>query len=229
MIVLICIVILIFICYVYIKRKIKRELNKYGLSSIKDIIEQARLEDEELPKSLSSMDSIYLEGIKEDFPDMNINELKSTSESIILECLNSIEKKETKNTNNSKIKAFINSEIEDLKESEISYDNIKFHNTVISKYENNNGIATITFGSSLEYYIKKDNSTKKKIQDRFKTEFIYIVDSDKVPISKKALGINCPNCGSPIKSLKDIKCEYCGTKIIELVKRVWTCNNIKRY
>lgn len=222
-------IIFIVLCYFFIKSKINKTLNRYGINSVKEIIEKAELEDQELPKSLSSMDSIYLERIKEDFPDVNIYELKRMSEKVILDSLNAIEKKSSKDIKNAKIKAFIDSEIEDLKNSDISYENIKFHKTVVSKYENSNGVATIYFGSSLEYFCKKDNSIKKKIQDRFKLEFIYIIDESKVSKDKKVLGLNCPNCGSPIRTLKNKTCEYCGTKVVDLVKKVWTCNDIVRY
>ncbi len=225
----IILILFVVFCYIFIKIKVKKALNSHGISSLKEAFEKAQLEDEELPKSLSSMDSIYLEKIKEDFPDININELKRMSEKIILDSLNAIEKKTSQNIKNAKIKAFVDSKIEDLKGSTISYDSIKFHKTVVSKYENYNGIATIYFGSSLEYFYQKDNSIKKKVQDRFKLEFIYIIDSSKVAADKKILGLNCPNCGSPIRSLRNRNCEYCGTKVIDLVKRVWTCNNIVRY
>lgn len=226
--VIILIVFIVF-CYIFIKFKIKKTLNKYGISSIKEVMEKAQLEDEELSKSLSSMDSIYLERIKEDFPDLNINELKRMSEKAILDSLAAIEKKSSENIKSAKLKAFVDSQIEDLKDSEVCYESIKIHKTVVSKYENNKGIATIYFGSSLEYFYKKDNSIKKKVQDRFKVEFIYIIDESKVEANKKVLGLNCPNCGSPIRTLKHKNCEYCGTKVIDLVKKVWTCNDIIRY
>jgi len=219
----------ILITYLYLRIKINKLLKNYGLISLKDILEQANLEDEEIPKSLSSMDSIYLERIKEDFPNININELKRLSEKIILEYFNAITKKDTKNIKNEKIKAYIDSKIINLKNSKVNYNNIKFHKTVISKYENNNKVATIYFSSSLQYIYNKDNERPKKIQDRFKLEFIYVVDAESVPPSQKVLGLNCPNCNSPIKSLKDKSCQYCQTPIIDIAKRVWSCNDIINY
>lgn len=63
--------------YFFIKKKLRDVSNRYlGGSSLKEIIEEARLEDEEVPKSLASMESVYLDIIKKDFPDVNINELK---------------------------------------------------------------------------------------------------------------------------------------------------------
>ena len=225
------IILIVFVtfCYYYARYKINTTLNKYGFSSMRDVMEKARIEDEELPKSLSSMDSIYMDSIIRDFPDLNINELKRVSEQNIIDGLNAIEKKNSNGIKNGKLKTFVNSEIEDLKESKVNYDNIKIHKTVVSKYENKGGVATIYFGTSLEYNMKKDNNITKKVQDRFKTEFIYVIDIDKVDSNKKVLGINCPNCGAPVKSLKEKSCSYCSTKIVDLVKKVWNFNDIVRY
>lgn len=209
--------------YLYLKKK----LEKYFGSSIKDIIENAKLEDEQLPKSLSSMDSIYLEQIKKDFPNININELKRLSEKEILNIFESIERQDNSLVKG-KMRSLVNSKIEDNKNRNVSYDNIKFHNTVVSKYENKNGVATITISSSFEY-IFKNNNKEKKIQDRAKTEFIYIIDSSEVEDSKKILGLNCPNCGAPITSLGNKTCKYCKTSIIDIVKRVWSINDVKFY
>ena len=217
------------IIYIYIRIKIKKTLNKYGLNSINEIIEKARLEDEELPKSLSSMDSIYMPRFKEDFPSVNINELKRTSEKIILEALNAIETKNSKNIKNEKVKAFVDSKIEDLKKSNIKYDSIKIHKTVVSKYEKEKSVATLYLSTSLEYFYQKDNSIKKKVQDRFKLEFIYIIDASNIEEDKRAFAINCPNCGAPIRNIKTKNCEYCGSNIIDIVKKAWICNDIIEY
>ena len=217
-------------CYFFMKRKISAFTLKYlGTTNIKSAIEAAEIEDQEVPKSLSSMDSIYLEQIKRDFPDDNINELKRMSEKVILDAFNAIERKDSSLIKNEKIKSFVDSMINDLGNDLVSYDNFKIHKTVVSKYENSNGIATIYFGSSFEYYYTKGDSIRKKVQDRAKCEFIYVYVVDKISHSKKVLGLNCPNCGSPVKSLGNKRCSYCGTGIIDIVKKVWTCNDIVRY
>lgn len=219
----------ILFCYIYIKIKLKRVMTKYGISSLKEIIEKAEFDTEDLPKSLSSMDSVYLERIKEEFPDMNINELKRESEKIILDFLEAIEKKDSSKIKSEKVKAYVDSKINDLKYETITYTSIKFHKTVVNKYENSKTVATIYFSSSLEYFLKQGNKPKKKVQDRYKLEWIYIIDASVVPASKKSLGLNCPNCGSPIKSVKIKKCSYCGTSILDIVKRSWICNDIINY
>lgn len=101
-------------CYFFLKKKFNMFTMKYfGTTDIKSVIEKAELEDQEIPKSLSSMDSIYLEQINRDFPDVNINELKRLAESKILESYLCIENKDSSKITNSKIKTFVDSMIND--------------------------------------------------------------------------------------------------------------------
>ena len=215
--------------YIIFRIRVRRLLDQFGYigMSLKDIVDQAKLEDQELPKSLSGMDSVYLDSIRKDFPDLNINELKREAEKIILDCYNAIENKNTGNFDG-KIKSFIEASIDDYKDKDIKFNDIKIHNTVISKYKKEEGIVTLTFATGFQYDLVIDGSSIKT-QDRCKTEFIYVYDVDKVENEKKLLGLNCPNCGSPIKSLGQKKCAYCGTGVIDIVKRVFTCCDVVRY
>lgn len=231
-IILVLIIVILFLLlgvYLYIKKKVSGFTLKYfGTSDLKDAVEKSELLASETPKSLSSMESISLNQIKKDFPDLNINELKGMVEKSILECLDAIESKDSKNINikSDKVISWINSRIKDLRNKEIKYDKIRFHRTVINKYEKEDGIATIYFQSALEYFYKENNNIGKKVQDRFKLEFIYIIDESKLEESKRVLGLNCPNCGAPIISLGEKVCNYCGTGIKDLVKKTWNLNNI---
>lgn len=214
---------------IYFKIKIRIILDKHGFLglNLKDIIQNARIEDQEIPKSLSSMDSIYMSNIKRDFPDLNIQELKSKTEKVILDCYNAIESKDSSGLKG-KIKSFTDDLIADYNNKSVSFDDFKFHNTVVSGYKNENGVITISFGSSFQYFLNVDGKSVKT-QDRARVEFIYIIDTDKVLNDKKVLGLNCPNCGSPIKSLGNKSCSYCGSGIKEIFGKIFTCNNIKRY
>ena len=220
------IAIIIFIINLRAKRFLK---DFFNANSFKEAFENNEKEINEIPKSVSSMDSLYLSRIKKDFPELNINELKSDSERVIIDALNAIEKKDEEALISSKkVNSYIKSKIDDLKDSNVVYDHIKIHKTVINNYERTDSVATITLASSVEYFYKKDNETGKKVQTRFKCEYIYIIDSEKVG-NVKALGLNCPNCGAPIKTLGHKYCEYCNTGVIDIVKKNWTINNIKEY
>ena len=227
---IIILILFIIFCYFFIRNKFIRFISKYlGTNDISSIIEQAKLDDEEIPKSLSSMDSIYLEQIKRDFPDININELKRMCEMEILNAYRAIENKNSSEIKSGKAKSFVDNIIDDLGDDSIKYEDIKIHKTVISKYENNSGVATIYFSTSFQYIYSRGGESKKKIQDRVKCEYIYVIDTLKVDSSKKTLGINCPNCGSPLLNLGKKICSYCGTSVVDIVSRVWTLNDIFRY
>ena len=215
--------------YFFIKFRIRRFLHQFGFSgmSLKDIIEEARLEDQEVPKSLSSMDRIYLEQIRKDFSKLNINELKRSSEKVILDCYDAIENKDSSKLYG-KIKSFVDAKIDDYKNTDISFEKIKIHNTVISNYKKENGIATIYFSSSFEYYFHMDGKSIKK-QDRCRTEFIYVYDVLKADYDQKVYSIHCPNCGSPLNSLENNNCSYCGSSLLENMKKVFVCNDIVQY
>ena len=228
-IVFILLIVTILGAFAYLKIRTRRFLDDAGFAgmSLGEVIQEAKLEDQEVPKSLSSMDSIYLENIKRDFPSININEIKSQAEKIILDSYNAIEKKNSTGLKG-KIKSFTDDLINDYKGKDVRFDNFKIHNTVVARYTNDRGVATITFGTSFEYNLVI-NGKSVKTQDRIKTEFIYVIDMDKVPANLKAFGINCPNCGSPIKSLGEKSCAYCGSAVREVFGHLFTCNNIVRY
>ena len=81
----------------------------------------------------------------------------------------------------------------------------------------------------IQYYLTTDKKRRKKIQDRYKINFVYIIDSNQVNDHEKLLGLNCPNCGAPITDTGVKTCKYCGSGALEIVKRVWVFNNIESY
>lgn len=230
------VIVLIFIMLMNIimvvaKKKIVRYLKKYlATDDLKQVIKLSELENQNTPKSLSGMESVSLPLIQKDFPNLNINELKRQTETSILNYFDSLENKKYKEILNASenVKTYIVNKINDLLvDDEVKYDSIKIHRTIVNRYEKKDNIATIYFQTGLEYMYKKNNSNMKKIQDRIETEFIYIIDTNKVNIKAKGIGLNCPNCGAPIKSVGDKTCEYCGSGIVDIVKRTWYLNNIK--
>lgn len=224
----IILIVFVIIISIYIKMIIRVLLDKAGFSGMNlgDIFEQARLEDQELPKSLASMDRIYLEQIKKDFPSININELKRKAEVVVQDVYSAIEKKNSDGLVG-KIKNYVDRKINDYN-TDVSFNNFKIHNTVISNYKKEKGVASIYFSVAFEYILVKDNK-KVKTQDRVKLEYIYIIDELKIDRDIKVLGIHCPNCGSPIKELGDKNCSYCGSAVLEIIGRVFTCNDIVQY
>ena len=77
LIVILVLILMIVILGFVLLYKLKKIL---GVSSISSFIKQVRSEGEEIPKALSGMDSLCLPRIKEDSPELNINELKRECE-----------------------------------------------------------------------------------------------------------------------------------------------------
>ena len=226
------IILLLVLLYIFIIFKL-RKMGFHGLSlkSIKEEIDE--LNDNE-PRQVSGMTSVFLPQILKDFPDFNLEEIYLLVEKSIRTILNSIENKDIKlledkdfNLINKKLKL----QLEDLIKSDIiySYDDIIFHKHAIKSYSYKNGIALLEITSSLEYYYKKvvddkevSKNSKKKKQARYITKFVYIADSDAYEKDIDVYGLNCPNCGAVIHSLKKKNCSYCKTglniQVVNLLK-----------
>lgn len=233
LILILVIFVVIFLTFIHFKNAAKQFTQEYfGTSDIKEAIKISEEEYQETPKSLSNMEPVVLNRLKNDFPSLNINEIKRIAESNIINSLNAIEQKDVSvlTNKNERVTTWVKSKIADLKKGEsVHFDSIKIHKTVINKYEKDEKCATIYLQTSLEYLFKKNEGIYKKIQTRFKTEFIYIIDASKLKEHEKALGLNCPNCGAPIIKLGNKKCVYCDTHVEDIVNKTWNINNIEEY
>lgn len=232
LIIVLVILVLLLIAYFVIKKKFESFLLKYfNTKDLNEVIEKTEFEAENTPKSIAGMESVYRDRILKDFPELNLDELKGMVEQVVLDIFHTIESGDINklSCDSSKAIAFVRSTIEDYKDKNVKFDQIHFHKTVLNRYQNKDGIATMYFQTSLEYYLKIDGKRTKKVQDRYKIDFIYVVDSKQVHKKAKALGLNCPNCGAPITDVGVKVCKYCGSGDIEIVKRVWIFNNIESY
>ena len=225
------IIILLIVCvFIYLKVKLKGTLKEFfNADSLREAFNNSGIQDQDTPKSLSSMESIYSSKIKKDFPNLNINELKAKAESVIEKAFDGIEQRDKDTFKElGRINTFIVSRIDEANNTNTHYSACKVHRTVINRYENHSGVATIYFQSSFEY-IRKVGEDQRKIQSRMNTEFIYIVDESKVSKKEKTIGLNCPNCGAPLKGVGQRVCKYCGSGTEDIVKRTWAINNIAEY
>ena len=226
------IIFLLVLFYLYILFKLRKMgFHGFSLRSMKEEIEE--LNDNE-PRQVSGMTSVFLPQILNDFPDFNLEEMYLLVEKSIRTILNSIENKDIKlledkdfNLINKKLKL----QLEDLIKSDIiySYDDIVFHKHAIKSYSFKDGIALLEITSSLEYYFKKikddkeiSKKTNKKKQVSYITKYVYIVDSDAYGKDFDVYGLNCPNCGAVVTSLKKKNCSYCKTglniQVVNLLK-----------
>ncbi len=226
--VLILLIIISSICvYFFFKKKIENLSSKlFGTSNIFEGFKKQELEYAETPKSVSSMDSVLIPKIAKDFPNSDVNELKSMAENAIRLYYESLNKKKVidiENANNNLVNK-LSLKIEKIENDNISYSNVKLHRTVLNSYDNKKGSCIITFQTSLEYVLK-DKKKTTKIQDRLNTELIYVYDETTVD-GAYGVSLNCRNCGAPIKDLGTKSCPYCGTGVVEFTKKTWKVNDI---
>lgn len=221
---------LLFLGYLFLVYKLKKfGFSSNSLSSLKKEIENLGNNE----KQISGMTQVFLPQIMKDFKDFNINQLYLSVEKSIRTILNAIENKDLsifQDKDFNLIENKLKLQLEDLINSDIiyTYDDIKFHKHAIKNYTKSKGIATIEICSSLEYYFSKtiDGNkvikNDKKIQTRYITKFVYIVDSDAYKNDINVYGINCPNCGAVIESLNSKNCKYCKTRlniqVVDLLK-----------
>jgi len=213
---------------IYIKSQVSHFTQTYfGTSSLKEAIDQSEITASETPKTVYSVQSVFEKQAYKDFPGISIEKLRGETESAIREIFKGIEEKDSKISKNDYINKYIEDKIESNKE--IRFENLIFHNTVINMYNKNTIEATITMQSSFEY-IQIINGKQKKIQDRLKVYFTYVIDEDAFGKGVRALSLKCPNCGAPIKIVGENKyCEYCGAGVKEIaVTKSWIISKIKQ-
>lgn len=220
-------ILLIFIAIVSMILKNKLESfsrNVFGTTDFLEGFKKQELELSNTPKSVSSLDSVEIPKIQKDFPNLDINKIKSMAQDTVLLYYKSLENQKVqkieKGTDRlqNKIQGMVDQCIKD----HLHYSNVKIHRTVIHSYKKEKGMCIIVVQSSLEYILNKD----KKVQDRVNTELIYIYDDSKLD-EKYGVSLNCKNCGAPIKELGNKYCPYCGTGVVEIPSKVWKIDDIK--
>ncbi len=223
--------------------KIKASARAVGINdvSIKNItrqMHQIKEEDSTRHRSASGMTELLLPNIIRDFPEFNENQIYNMTESSLRTIFESITNKDTSGLNKVPLlKESLNSLINDYRNNgiDVEYRDIIFHEFAIKDYTKEQGVATVTISTTLEYYYKKTNNGNVVIDDRYKKQtryackFIYIYNESLFKDYEKVIVTNCPNCGAVIKGLGHKYCEYCGTAIKEINLKAWTFSNYEEY
>ncbi len=240
---ILAIIISLMAAFIYIKKKLSDYSRAfYGTSDIKEGIDRVKSEMEQTPKSVSAMTSIFLPKIMKDFPEFNYDEMRAMSKDVLTGYLMAVNSMDISSFKYDGIDLRNKLEQHIMKLSSKSmcehYENIKIHRTEISNYKNTKGRCIITFQSSVEalHYVSDgsgrviEGDSEYKLQTKFDTDLIYIQDRDLVDDTESSsLGLTCPNCGGPVKSLGAKVCEYCGSGIVELNIRSWEFCEIRRW
>ncbi|SFG06737.1 zinc ribbon domain-containing protein [Oribacterium sp. WCC10] len=199
------------------------------------------------PKSLASMDSIYVPRIERDFPEFSWDEWKTRIQNAVVLRMEAIDKREPELLNGY---PEVMREVESLitndsvvssgraySEDVLEYKSRYAYKTVVAGYEHGDGICTIHAQTSASYERRvkvgtKSNSTgesstgwqMRKFQSVFNTDLVYVQDEKKT--DGKMRGYTCPNCGAPVTGLGTKICAYCGTGLEGMNLKVWRINRI---
>lgn len=241
LILLIILVILLLVLYVVAMKFVKA----IGFNTLKELIEEIKKQSttqKEIyssPKNLSDMTKLLVPLIANDFPTFNQEQLFSQSKNYINIILDSLESKDAsliKDKNLKFIRPKVEDQIKNLNEleKEVHYTNVRFNKCAISEYTNKGGVAKITVVISLSYYYDSNDEKEKKFTDvrketRYKLEYVYIYDEDKIPENIDLLKINCPNCGAPVDFFGRGKCSYCNTMLSPINIKNWSVINYEEY
>ncbi len=197
------------------------------------------------PASLNGMDRIYIPKIQQDFPDFQLAPVIPQVETFIKTFLDSIEDRDTKPLEKLAISPSLvdraDEIIKDINSQNINvfYDNIVIHKTVISEYVREQGMVIIRFQSAVGYLHYAEDEKGKLVSGSkdvaeetvYVTSYARILDSELARQSGAidVIGLNCPNCGAPLRSSSVSFCEFCGTGVQNLTEDVfgWTFTDIK--
>lgn len=227
---------IVFIIYKKIT-KFGNDLGFGNISEIKNLIKEGEERYNNEHKHVSGMTKLLVPKIVKDFPNFSESELFNKAEVSLLAIFRSLEEKKVSNIDELKlIKSNLKEIINDYKQNKItvSFDDIKFHEHAIKYYKKNSGVINITVSTSLEYYYEKKDDKKiivkkenHKKQTLYTLEFIYIYDPEKYDSNQTLIGVHCPNCGAPVKSLGEKVCAYCGSGLEDINLKHWYISSYK--
>lgn len=237
--VMLCIVLVVAVIVWYVKRKVRNFSRKmFGTDSL---TEGWKRQEEELsmtPVSVSGMTRILEPQIQKDFPEFNWVQFKNKAEETLRLSLLAIASQSLEKMNQMAEEAEMSEALKEQLKGRILqnqaskikevYDRIRIHQTEIAKYEKKNGRCIITLQSAVEHihYKEKEGTLlagKKELleQTKYNIELMYIQD-ESTANGNHGVGLNCPNCGAPIKTLGTKRCEYCGSEVVPINMQVWS-------
>lgn len=235
------IILIIYIAYRRITRKVKSVMRDlYGTSNLRDADRMLKQEMAATPKSVSAMTSLLLPKITKDFPDFSFPEMRDRANNVLTSYLMAVDNNNPSvlKEGTEDLKAKLKNQLDMLHSQDYSehFEDIAIHRNEIYRYQKLSGRCIITFQAAVQYlhYIidgsgKVVGGDKDTIfQTKYNIDLVYLQDRNIVnQTMDSGLGLNCPNCGAPIKGLGEKFCEYCGTAVIEFNIKTWSFNNIQ--
>lgn len=95
---------------------------------------------------------------------------------------------------------------------------VKIHNVVIRDYKKHNFESVIIMQASAEYV-----EGSRKLQKRYNFNYVYALAGS---LSETNIAAVCPNCGGPVSNTSLAECEYCGSRLVNLIEQSWKVKDI---
>ena len=171
------------------------------------------------PKTLSVKESLYLDEIRKDFPELNLDLAKSYANEIVtdyLACLETGNREELKKDCTENLVAQAGS-----RRTGKQYRNILFHRTVVSDYRKSRKEACLIFQTACQYQIRK-----RMYQTRFEIWYTYYLEET---AGHEADILRCSYCGAPLEHTGEKICRYCGSEVVDTIKRIWKFSDIREF
>lgn len=225
---------------------IKFKISKFSRQAFgtDDLMEGYREQQRKLsetPRSVQSMTNIYGPEILRDFPDFDIDLYRDKAKNVLRGYLNAIATGSVATLPEEVTPTLKNSITEILENLNANgqkqyYLEPVIHACEIGRYIKSGGTVTIRFNTSVGMiaYLEDidtgkilNGSKTEKLQTLYEVDLVYLQDADVMGVYGEGLGLNCPNCGAPIRNLGQKFCEYCGTGVVEVNTRVWKFNAVR--
>lgn len=203
------------------------------------LTEGLRRQEEQLaytPKSVSGMTRIYLPQIMKDFPEFSLPEFVQKAENQLKAVLKAVEAQDLQFLTevSADLKEQVRVWIEDNKQSGIRehFQNVRIHQSEISRYQKQAGSCVIVLQSSVGYKYYQSGKDRtgglpKQKQTRYESYLMYIQDAALISDQGKAVAIVCPQCGAPVTGIGHKTCEYCGSAVVPVNIRCWALTKLK--
>jgi len=95
---------------------------------------------------------------------------------------------------------------------------VRIHNVVISNYKKHKFESVIVMQASVEYV-----EGGRKVQKRYKFNYVYALAGS---LTETNIAAVCPNCGGPVTDTSLASCEYCGSRLVNLIEQSWKVKDI---
>lgn len=222
---LLLLVVLLLLYFVHVLRRSLRDFkNRAGLTigRMGWILEAIQLHDAQIaatPKTLSVKEPLYLDAIRRDFPELNLDLAKSYMNEVVSAYLHCLETGDSKLLEEGCTENLVMQARSSCNGR--AYRNIRFHRTAVYAYKKSGTEARIIFQTACQYTLQN-----KVCQTRFEADYLYYLKETQHHVS--AL-LRCSYCGAPVEGVGEKQCRYCGNGVVDTMKKVWKFSDIREF